>query len=130
MPSVCTMDSDDDVNFANQSDSESDSEDNLMVSQELWSGFSVQAFSNQMDAIEELSGHEAVGSPSSHSLGSGSQSPLLTLGSRCVLLLFTVIYLVVASIFLMSLGPQGRPFPHSKFLLLKLSSIFANMRSL
>ena len=85
MPSVCTMDSDDEVvNFANQSDSESDSEDNLMVSQELWSGFSVQAFSNQMDAIEELSGHEAVGSPSAHSLDSGSQSPMLTLGSRYV----------------------------------------------
>ncbi|KAI0220253.1 Protein SMG5 [Lamellibrachia satsuma] len=41
MPSICTADSDDEVvNFANQTDSDSDSEDNLMVSQELWAGFS------------------------------------------------------------------------------------------
>lgn len=89
MPSICTADSDDEVvNFANQTDSDSDSEDNLMVSQELWAGFSVQAFANQMDSIEELSGHEVISSPSSHSLGSGSESPMLTIGHRSAHFLF------------------------------------------
>ena len=100
MPSMCTVDSDDEVvNFANHTDSDSDSEDNLMVSQELWSGFSGQAFAtNQMDAIEELSsGHETGGSPLSRSLGSGSGSPMLTLENMSVLILFILFVLCTRS---------------------------------
>ena len=98
MPSMCPIDLDDEVvNFANQTDSDSDSEDNLMVSQELWSGFSVQAFANQMDAIEELSGHETAGSPLSRSLGSGSDSPMLTLETRSGFVSFILFLLCMTS---------------------------------